>query len=310
MIQSFLTDINKEELDLKAMQIGIGHLKDAVYDTEDLLARLETGLKQNQNRVSCSFFRTRVQWSIRKLNIWFNHIRKCADCITNSEQFFGRVVRTDSGPSPHQLLPTYQIDMSRVVGRDDDTKRIVDMLLGSNYDDQDIPVIQIVGMAGKGKTTLAQMVYHDTKIVERFKDNRIWVSVTVNFDLSRILREINPHEVNHANSSHSKLHEDFQQFIRGRCFLLVLDDIWTDNDEKLKTLLSLLRGAKKEGRVLATSQKAGLVPNPYDLNLLSDQECSSLFRRVAFGEDRSWPPDLEENMERKSSASVRICLWR
>ena len=200
--------------------------------------------------------------------------------------------------------------MSRVVGREDDTKRIVDMLLDSNYDDQDIPVIQIVGMAGKGKTTLAEMVYHDTKIVERFKDNRIWVSVTVNFDLSRILREINPHEVNHANSSHNKLHEDFQQFIHGRCFLLVLDDIWTDNDEKWKTLLSLLRGAKKEGRVLATSQKVGLVPNPYDLKLLSDRECSCLFRRVAFGEDRSWPPDLEENMERKSSASVRICLWR
>ena len=45
--------------------------------------------------------------------------------------------------------------MSRVVGREDDTKRIVDMLLDNNYDDQDIPVIQIVGMAGKGKTTLA-----------------------------------------------------------------------------------------------------------------------------------------------------------
>uniref|UniRef100_F6I5H0 NB-ARC domain-containing protein n=1 Tax=Vitis vinifera TaxID=29760 RepID=F6I5H0_VITVI len=194
-------------------------------------------------------------------------------------------------------------DMSTIVGREDDKEKIVDMLLDSNYDTEvGIPVIRIVGMTGMGKTTLAQLVYLDARVVKRFKENRIWVCVTVNFDLSRILRDImmrsNPN-INHTNSSLNQLCEDFQKFVRGKCFLLVLDDVWTDNDEEWKRLLDLLREGAKQSRVLATSQKTEVCHVQYmqithNLNFLSYNDCWSLFQRTAFGQDHC-PSQLVES---------------
>ncbi|KAJ9680091.1 hypothetical protein PVL29_019390 [Vitis rotundifolia] len=143
-------------------------------------------------------------------------------------------------------------------------------------------------MTGKGKTAVAELVYFDARVVERFKHNRIWVCVTVNFDLSRILRDImkksNP-KIDHTNSSP----EDFKKFVRGKCFLLVLDDVRTDNDEKWKSLLYLLQEGAKESRVLATSQETEVCHVRYmkthDLSFLSFLDCWTLFQRTAFGQD-------------------------
>ena len=56
------------------------------------------------------------------------------------------------------------VDDLGVVGRDGDMSRVIDMLVNSN-NQKDLSVISIVGMAGQGKTTLAELVYKNDKVM-------------------------------------------------------------------------------------------------------------------------------------------------
>ena len=311
IIQDILTNMDEEQLDLDVMQNWIKDLKDAAYDAEDLVDRLATEAYLRQDQVSLprgmDFRKIRSQFNTKKLNERFDHIRKNAKfirCVVPTEGGWTSIpVRPDMSTEGGRTSISFPPDMSTIVGREDDKEKIVDMLLDSNYDTEvGIPVIRIVGMTGMGKTTLAQLVYLDARVVKRFKENRIWVCVTVNFDLSRILRDImmrsNPN-INHTNSSLNQLCEDFQKFVRGKCFLLVLDDVWTDHDEEWKRLLDLLREGAKQSRVLATSQKTEVCHVQYmqithNLNFLSYDDCWSLFQRTAFGQDHC-PSQLVES---------------
>ena len=294
IIQGVLTRITEEQLEQEEMQTWTRPLKDAVYDAEDLLGTLATALRQNE--ISRTYSEMRIHLNMKKLNRRFDLIRTNAQLLP--------LVPTECGRGP-KFLPTSHVDMSTVVGRKNDTEEIVKMLLDSNYDTGgSIPVICIVGMAGMGKTTLAQLVYNDLKIAQRFEEsNRIWVSVNVNFDLSRILREMmmkSNAKINHTNLSLDQLCEAFLKFIHGRRFFLVLDDVRTEGDDEWKRLLFLLEEGANGSRVLITSQKTGLCRVPDDpfihkLNLLSDMECWSLFQRTAFGQGNSCPPHLEES---------------
>ncbi|RVW71460.1 putative disease resistance protein RGA3 [Vitis vinifera] len=319
IIQDILTNMDEEQLDLDVMQNWIKDLKDAAYDAEDLVDRLATEAYLRQDQVSLprgmDFRKIRSQFNTKKLNERFDHIRKNAKfirCVVPTEGGWTSIpVRPDMSTEGGRTSISFPPDMSTIVGREDDKEKIVDMLLDSNYDTEvGIPVIRIVGMTGMGKTTLAQLVYLDARVVKRFKENRIWVCVTVNFDLSRILRDImmrsNPN-INHTNSSLNQLCEDFQKFVRGKCFLLVLDDVWTDHDEEWKRLLDLLREGAKQSRVLATSQKTEVCHVQYmqithNLNFLSYDDCWSLFQRTAFGQD-----DCPSQLVESGTRIVRKC---
>ncbi|XP_034709945.1 putative disease resistance protein RGA4 isoform X8 [Vitis riparia] len=308
IIQDILTNMDEEQLDLDVMQNWIKDLKDAAYDAEDLVDRLATEAYPRQHQVSLprgmDFRKISSQFNTKKLNERFDHIRKNA-------KFIRCVVPTEGGRTSIPVPQEMSTDMTTIVGREADTKKIVDMLLDRKYDTEfGIPVIRIVGMTGKGKTAVAQLVYLHARVVKRFKENRIWVCVTVNFDLSRILRDImmrsNPN-INHTNSSLNQLCEDFQKFVRGKCFLLVLDDVWTDNDEEWKRLLYLLREGAKQSRVLATSQKTEVCHVQYmqithNLNFLSYDDCWSLFQRTAFGQD-----DCPSQLVESGTRIVRKC---
>jgi len=58
-----------------------------------------------------------------------------------------------------------------VIGRDEDKKAIVQMLLNCDHTEDNISVIVIVGMGGLGKTALAQLAYSDKIVQESFEFN-------------------------------------------------------------------------------------------------------------------------------------------
>ncbi|KAF2301108.1 hypothetical protein GH714_020139 [Hevea brasiliensis] len=81
------------------------------------------------------------------------------------------------------LVVTSAIDVAEVKGREQDKTAIKKMLMveSGNRSNLQLQVVSIAGIGGLGKTTLAKLVYND-KDVEKYFENRVWVSVSKPFD--------------------------------------------------------------------------------------------------------------------------------
>jgi Leucine-rich repeat (LRR) protein len=205
------------------------------------------------------------------------------------------------------------VDMSDIVGREADKEIITHMMLSNEFDiEGSVSVISIIGMGCLGKTTLAQLVFNDERVSAHF-ESKMWVCVNVEFDLMRILKEMIQFHSTYSFGSISHLQSQLQAILRGKRFLLVLDDVWTENISKWNSLRVLLKQGKKGSRVLITSRSikvgdiVGTQPS-YCLPYLSENECWSLFAKIAFGNiGTTLSSEKREELEEIGREIVRKC---
>ncbi|XP_057801854.1 disease resistance RPP8-like protein 3 [Salvia miltiorrhiza] len=91
----------------------------------------------------------------------------------------------------------------------------------------------IKGMTGIGKTTLAREIYNHPTVVERFK-RRAWVSNSADFTIKglliKLIQQVEDPQNLHASSSLenmdiARLRDVLRQHLRGKRYLIVLDDV-------------------------------------------------------------------------------------
>ncbi|AES96304.1 LRR and NB-ARC domain disease resistance protein [Medicago truncatula] len=181
------------------------------------------------------------------------------------------------------------INQTLVHGRDEDKDKIVDFLIGDAAKLENLSVYPIVGLGGLGKTVLAKLIFNHESIVNHF-ELRIWVYVSEEFNLKRIVKSI----LETATKKSCKdldletLQIKLQKVLRTKRYLLILDDVWNDKQEKWYDLKSLLVCGGKGSSVLVTTRLAkvgqimGTMPL-HDLSRLSDKDCWKLFKQRAFG---------------------------
>ncbi|KAK3137712.1 hypothetical protein QOZ80_5BG0456180 [Eleusine coracana subsp. coracana] len=149
--------------------------------------------------------------------------------------------------------------------RAEDKQKVVDTLLGQGSN-TDLTVLPIFGMGGLGKTTLAQLVYNDSKIREHFQ-LLLWVCVSDNFDVHLLAKSIveaaakGKATVTNEKSALDRLRQE----VSGKKYLLVLDDVWNHDVSKWEKLKSSLQLKSLDDDRLITS-----------LEHLDLHECKSL----------------------------------
>lgn len=187
----------------------------------------------------------------------------------------------------------------RDVGRGRETEEIVNLLI-DHESKETISVIAIVGMAGLGKTTLAQLVFNDDRVKFHFSLT-MWKDVGRDFNPTKLMESILELAAgNPINISETDLvQRELRRALAGKRFLLVLDNVWNDDQLKWEELRVLLQeyGAKGSKIVVTTrSLKVSSImgsSTPHRLQPLSDDACWSLFRIFAF-EDREERHSLVE----------------
>ncbi|KAL8504762.1 hypothetical protein ACS0TY_016086 [Phlomoides rotata] len=186
-----------------------------------------------------------------------------------------------------------------IYGRDEEKEKIVDILVKEVKDCDNLSVLPILGVGGLGKTTLAQFVYNDERVSEHF-DTKLWVCVSDDFDLKVVLKAI----IESATGERSNLEnmDSLQRCVRQELnekkYLLILDDVWNDNQEDWAKLESIMACGSTGASVIVTTRLKkvadimGTLP-AHCLTMLSEEECWLLFKLRAFGKENGQHPNLE-----------------
>ncbi|XP_058181064.1 putative disease resistance protein RGA3 isoform X2 [Rhododendron vialii] len=296
-IQALLRDAEKSprKIESESMKLWLKNLKLATCEAENVL-----------DRIAYESLRNELEGRKRdKVIRFFSHSNpllfrlKIANEVKNVNSLLDRICKgaNDIGLSPVNLVePTRLthpfIDDSTVVGRNGDVSRVRDMLLGSGVEDDHLAVVAIVGMAGLGKTTLAQLLYKDKEVVSYF-EQKMWICVFDDFGAQRLLNEMMQSLTGHKSDAPNiegivrRLHEE----LNGKKYLLVLDNVWNTSADTWVCLRNCLQeiGGCKGSKIMVTARSMEVVSTmrtspslTHRLSELSYEESWNMFRKRAF----------------------------
>ncbi|XP_042489022.1 putative disease resistance protein RGA3 [Macadamia integrifolia] len=335
-IQAVLKDAEERQIKDNSVRLWLQDLKDVAYDIDDVLDEWSTEILKSEiqgarsisltkkvcppsNLFSPCCFRFKkiglrhdIGHRIKEINERVDEIASLQDKFHFIETTASRnEIMIDDDSSRRSLESSSLVDVSKIFGRDEDKNFIISKLVseGSSTqqemvsDDQEVSIIiiSIVGMAGMGKTTLAQLVFNDDRVKNHF-NKRMWVHVSKHFDkmkvAMRIIEEIgggggniNASQGGHHDIAWQSVHRQLTSSVEGKHFLLVLDDVWNEDHSLWYPLsLSLKRGSPGSRIIVTTRNEnvASMMGTTYihKLGELSDEGCWAVLKYYAFQESK------------------------
>ncbi|XP_045812733.1 putative disease resistance protein RGA1 isoform X3 [Trifolium pratense] len=310
-IKATLDDAEEQQFSNRAIKDWLLKLKDAAHVLDDILDECATQvLELDHGGFQCGPSHKVLSsclLSIHPKHVSFRYkiakkmkrIRERLDEIAEERSKFHltEIARERRSRVLDWRQTTSIISQPQVYGRNEDKDKIVDFLVDDAYALDDLSVYPIVGLGGLGKTTLAQIIFNHERVVNHF-ELRIWVCVSEDFSLKRMTKAIIESASGRAceDLDLEPLQRNLLDFLQRKRFLLVLDDVWDDEQENWQRLKSVLACGGKGASVLVTTHLPKVAAtvgtmSSHDLSILSDNDCWELFKQRVFG------PNEEEHAE-------------
>ncbi|XP_044498329.1 disease resistance protein RGA2-like [Mangifera indica] len=297
-IRAVLLDAEKKQTQDHQLRDWLGKLRDVLFYAEDVLEEFELQTSRRQQGSSalkvCQCFSS---CNLVKIGHKIEEIRERLDKIADDRLKFHlveshvevrHVIRRE-----RETISFFQASV--IIGREMDKEKIISFLLEPNQDN--VSIIPIVGIGGLGKTTLCQMVFNDERVNRHF-ELKMWVRVSDDFNVSRLMKEI-IYSVTHEDCAKLKANEIpmyLQQILARQKFLLVLDNVWNEQPDKLVELKNLLLNHVEGSKIIVTTRSKRVAEimgtaSPHLMQGLSLKNSLSLFKKWAFedGEGKHFP---------------------
>nr|ULP54362.1 ZAR1 [Liriodendron chinense] len=306
LMQSFLKDADRMKRKNQTLHTIMKDLRELVYDAEDILADCQTRLDEETevagNCLIC-FSPTEIPFlshtgkRLKEINKKIGEIeidmRSYLTLLpvsqTSAEDYRNEVQRWTS--------PIF--DQTQIVGLEEDAMKIKGWLFQAN---DELNAIGIVGMGGLGKTTTAQKVFNDREVEDHF-DRRMWVSVSQTFSEEEIMRSMLKNLGDASlGDSRGELLNKIHQYLLGKRYLIVMDDVWSLENGWWARLCYGLPKGNGSGIIITTrieevARKMGVVKGRiHQPSLLSKELSWLLFSKIAFAGSRGecQYPELED----------------
>ncbi|KAL1369265.1 hypothetical protein AAHE18_02G183400 [Arachis hypogaea] len=301
-----LDDAEQKQFTNKRVKKWLLDLQDALYFADDLLDEISTkaAIAATQREPGDSSF-----WS-GVVNSYIEDSGSMEKIVGALESVVARInllcleksAKVDMPRTPSTSL----VVSSDIFGRDKDKEKIIKLLLDdTRHAESPVTVIPIVGMAGIGKTTLAQLVYNDEQVQQKF-NVKAWVCVGEVFDVLKVTKTV-VEKATFASCNMNDL-DSVQQRLRtevtGKSFLVILDDMWTNHYDDWKTFLTPFQCGSQGGKILVTTRidtVASMVKTipAHNLSLLDVEQCWLVFENHAFFPTESRDRSALEEVGRK-----------
>ncbi|KAM3379819.1 hypothetical protein P3S68_012233 [Capsicum galapagoense] len=245
-LQVFLEDTTNEVNDTENLKVLEKKIRDVVYKAEERIdssfRRIITLADRYKRERACKAFNDelqKVEKELESLKIEVMQIEfsKSAEATTYSSS-----------------SRKYSTEQNTFVGMKDEFNTILDRL---THQTNDLTVISLVGMGGIVKTTLAREVYDNPSIRCRF-DKLAWVTISEVYDERQMLLELvssiirNRTDDNNQKMSNDQLIEVAYRGLKGRKFLVVIDDIWSTQDRD--QMRRIFPNDNNKSRILLTTR--------------------------------------------------------
>ncbi|XP_073261683.1 putative disease resistance protein RGA1 [Populus alba] len=274
-INAVLSDAEKQQSKKERIRLWLHMLREVLYDAEDVLDEIECETLQRQvvktkgstSRKVRRFFSSSnmIPFSLKMGHKIKKIIERLAEISSLKSDFNLSEQAIDCSHVLHEETGMNRSfdSFSGLIGRDEDKERIISLLEAPFKVVGAHPlVLPIVGMGGLGKTSLAKSVC-DAENVKSHFDLNMEVCVSDDFSLKQVIQKI----IKSATGE--------------RCADL-------DGGELEKKLEAILNGAGGSKIIVTTrSQRVAEIMGTvtaYNLSLLGQEDCLSLFYKCAFKE--------------------------
>ncbi|XP_062187017.1 putative disease resistance RPP13-like protein 1 [Phragmites australis] len=249
--------------------------KDVVSEAEDLLDDFETKriqeklLRKGSKVGSAASFALKY---VRNLLLSDTDLQRLKDVLKKLNKIISEIGGTgfhsmldladaEEGVTMRILPPTRPV----VIGRDEEKQQLLSMMFPAAPPPRDgaesskqFSVIPVVGAAGVGKTTLAQVIYNDPNVKEAFA-LRGWVLASRRSrnsgDFAKdIIDSFGTEQQDNLQTMPGPSECDLLSAIENKRFFLVLDDVQVNLHEMWASLRSALPGAANGSVVLLTTR--------------------------------------------------------
>ncbi|CAA2993368.1 late blight resistance homolog R1B-16 isoform X1 [Olea europaea subsp. europaea] len=273
-------------------------IRDAAYRAEDVFesSMSDRLLSKQQNLFRKLLYFPANMLSAKKYHLDLQKVMTEIDTIIE-EVMKIKDARGEQILQPRIFLPSRPAPsgQTNMVGFARDLMQIRERLC--NERQSKLQIVPIVGMGGMGKTTLTMNIFNDSYIKYRF-DIRAWVTLSPQYRMRNILLSLLEDIVvtDHVCGEDDELlKEHLYKSLKGRRYLIVIDDIWSIdawNDIKM-----LFPDDENGSRIMLTSRLKDVADYVnssnahHQMRFLNDEESWNLFLKKVFGKENC-PLDL------------------
>ncbi|XP_027174696.1 putative disease resistance protein RGA3 [Coffea eugenioides] len=318
-IKDVLADAEERQNQSSGVQRWLKCLDEVAYDAQNVLDELHYESLRHQvesrNRhklkVCCFFsfsninlaFRWRMASKVRDIKLKLKEINQQAREFGLDSKSVVPAALPAAGDTRNRQTDSVVVPM---IGRTDDESHILEMLLRPS--EKVVSVLPIFGMGGLGKTTLAKSIYNNHQIDGHFQ-KKIWVCVSEKVPRVELFKLIlgQLKDKKDEVGDRQNIVQEVGKELGNIRYLLVLDDVWDDNQALWDDFFTTLKGLNpinppKGSWCLITTRLHLVADKGYPLGRLPGDHCWSIIKgKVVEGEEV--PNELDAIKDR----AIQIC---